>query len=346
MPEITIFTDAAWMRRADELIAEYSFKSWAGRLALGDLYPPDEAADAEPETAFNSLADLANLPIWVAWREEKKPDGSLTKVPKNPRTGGNASVPTNPRTYGTRAAAERRAEQITKTTKGGIGVVLGPLPNGQHLAAIDLDSCRDVASGAITPRAQEVIRRFNTYAEISPSNTGVKFFFQMTAVDIVALYKLLGFNHNGEQIKRKSFEPGDHREMAIDTARFYAVTDQRLEDYPETFRLVPFSDVAWFLKTAGPNYLAAAQQSKNAFEASGDRQRADRDQSGSGHGFRFMQDCHADGMDYEQARAAILADESKAGEWANRVDRPPHDHVQEGATGRLRDQARGHRVRS
>src|SRR5436190_15400468 len=162
MPEITIFTDAAWMRRADELIAEYSFKSWAGRLALGDLYPPDEAADAEPETAFNSLADLANLPIWVAWREEKKPDGSLTKVPKNPRTGGNASVPTNPRTYGTRAAAERRAEQITKTTKGGIGVVLGPLPNGQHLAAIDLDSCRDVASGAITPRAQEVIRRFNT----------------------------------------------------------------------------------------------------------------------------------------------------------------------------------------
>ena len=45
-----------------------------------------------------------------------------------------------------------------------------------------------------------------------------------------------------------------------------------------------------------------------------------RDESGSGYGFRFMQDCHARGMNYEQARAAILADKNEAGEWANRVD--------------------------
>jgi hypothetical protein len=44
------------------------------------------------------------------------------------------------------------------------------------------------------------------------------------------------------------------------------------------------------------------------------------DQSGSGYGFRFMQDCHARGMNYEQACAAILADKNQAGEWANRVD--------------------------
>src|SRR5262249_2806444 len=45
-----------------------------------------------------------------------------------------------------------------------------------------------------------------------------------------------------------------------------------------------------------------------------------RDESGSGYGFRFMQDCHAKDMSYEQARAAILADENEAGEWASRVD--------------------------
>ena len=44
------------------------------------------------------------------------------------------------------------------------------------------------------------------------------------------------------------------------------------------------------------------------------------DESGSGYGFRFMRDCRAQGMNYEQARTAILADKNKAGEWANRVD--------------------------
>jgi hypothetical protein len=45
-----------------------------------------------------------------------------------------------------------------------------------------------------------------------------------------------------------------------------------------------------------------------------------RDESGSGYGFRFFQDCKRRGLDYEAAREAILADEGKAGEWAQRVD--------------------------
>jgi hypothetical protein len=45
-----------------------------------------------------------------------------------------------------------------------------------------------------------------------------------------------------------------------------------------------------------------------------------RDKTGSGHGFRFMQECHVRGLSYAQASAAILSDKTKAGEWANRVD--------------------------
>src|SRR5262245_15585899 len=45
-----------------------------------------------------------------------------------------------------------------------------------------------------------------------------------------------------------------------------------------------------------------------------------RDESPSGYGFRFMQDCRAQGMNYEQARTAILADKTTAGEWARRAD--------------------------
>jgi hypothetical protein len=55
-------------------------------------------------------------------------------------------------------------------------------------------------------------------------------------------------------------------------------------------------------------------------KAAGNDSGGDRDESGSGHGFRFMLDCHTEGMSYQEARAAILADKNEAGEWANRVD--------------------------
>src|SRR5262249_45413373 len=45
-----------------------------------------------------------------------------------------------------------------------------------------------------------------------------------------------------------------------------------------------------------------------------------RDESGSGNGFRCMRDCRAQGINYEEARAAIKTDKTEAGEWANRVD--------------------------
>ncbi|MGA7487904.1 MAG: DUF3987 domain-containing protein, partial [Xanthobacteraceae bacterium] len=267
-----------------------------------------------------TLADLAGERQWVAWREELR-DGALTKVPKNPATGGNAQVPTNPKTYGTRAQAERRGQRIRRTAKGGFGIMLGPLPNGEHLAGIDLDSCRDPESGALAPWAQGVIERFNTYAEVSPSCTGVKLFYRVSERGIGKLRTLIGNNVEGKPLTRKAFPAGKHREVAIDTARFYAVTDQRLDGSPMGLRTVAFADVEWFVREAGPSYLAAqrAGNSKDGY-ADLEEHRIVLDESGSGYGFRFMQQCHAEGMSYEQACAAILADEDEAGEWGNRVD--------------------------
>ena len=205
--------------------------------------------------------------------------------------------------------------------------MLGDLPNGYYLIGIDLNSCRD-ANGAIADWAQGVITRFGTYAEVSPSGTGVKLFCLLSADDMSKLLDLLGTNKtDSKQLTRKTFAAGKHREVAIDTARFYAITEQRLDDCPESFRLVPYADVEWFIKVAGPNYLQQ-QQSGNGhaptafgrltakLSGSGHQQ----DESGSGHGFRFMQKCRAEGMNYEAACEAILADEGDAGEWANRVD--------------------------
>jgi hypothetical protein len=243
---------------------------------------------------------------------------------------------------------KRRGIEI-KSAKGcGIGVVLGELSDGRYLVGIDLDSCRDSKSGRIADWAQEVIERFDTYGEISPSGTGVKLFFLMNADDMAELRELLGCNEKGEQLTRKTFSAGKHREVAIDTARFYAVTNQHLKGSPKNFRLVPFSDAEWFIKQAGPHYLALPQttqkamsnearrslnkgtrparvlnrenrrlqgksqgmgqpnrkptgngHAKNAYEALDDEQQHERDESGSGYGFRFMRDCHVKGMTEE-----------------------------------------------
>jgi hypothetical protein len=266
---------------------------------------------------YESFADFANLKMWVAWRlESDKQGGRPRKVPKNPATGNNAQVPTNSATYGTRAAAEQRfAKFEAKGAEGGIGIVLSVLANGWHLAGIDLDSC--IEGNSIAYWAVTIIERFNTYAEISPSRTGVKLFFVMNAADFDKLLNLLG------QRTRKAWSIGEHREVAIDTARFYAVTEQCLTNNPTTLRLVPFADVAWFINEAAPEYHKSRGNGhdQNNYQSYGsEHQPYEPDESGSGYGFRFMRDCHAQGMSYDEAREAILADENEAGDWARRVD--------------------------
>jgi hypothetical protein len=272
--------------------------------------------------AHSSLADFANAKRWVAWRMETRKD-EPTKMPKNPATGGNARVPTAPSTYGTRVAAEKRWQKLErKGVVGGIGIVLGKLNNDRYLAGIDLDSCRERKTGKIADWAKEVDQRFATYAEVSPSGSGIKLFFLMSAADMGKLHARLGFNGEGKQITRKTFAAGEHREVAIDIARFYAVTNQQFGKV-KNFRLVPFSDVAWFIDEVGPHYLAQQREGNghaDPFAAYGNELHADLDKSGSGYGYRFMMDRRGEGMDYEEAREAILADDYEAGEWANRSD--------------------------
>jgi hypothetical protein len=263
---------------------------------------------------LKSLAALADDRRWVAYQIELR-KGRPTKVPKNPRTGENARVPTDPATYdGTRAEAEQRFQKIKRSgADGGIGIVLGRLDDDYHLVGVDLDS--SIENDVIAGWAKEVIKRFETYAEVSPSGTGVKLFFMMTATGFAKLTGLI----DGKT--RKFFSAGEHREVALDTARFYAVTDQRLKGCREQFRLVSFADVKWFVEEAGPNYLARQAGNGAARHAGNghDHHRA-RVNSGSGFGIRFFMSCRAKGMSYEQACKAIGADAGPAGQWARRVD--------------------------
>ena len=124
------------------------------------------APTPSPFPTDNPPAELCVLPQWVAWRYEER-DGKRTKVPISPRTGSLASA-TDATTWTDFTTAAAYAS--TRTNVAGIGFVLAP---DDPYLVIDLDGCRDAATGALSPEAHETVERFATYTEVSPSGTGV-----------------------------------------------------------------------------------------------------------------------------------------------------------------------------
>ena len=110
--------------------------------------------------------ELKAQPQWVAWRQEER-EGKPTKIPYQPRNPKKKASSTNPDTWGTFEQALSVAQ-----TNGfhGIGYVFSPQDD---YAGIDLDHCRNPETGEISEWAWEIIRRLNSYTEISPSGTGV-----------------------------------------------------------------------------------------------------------------------------------------------------------------------------
>lgn len=147
----------------------------------GQNVTPSKRRDIEDNFAdvfrsHETLRDLADLPVFVAWRLDTR-DGRETKVPYA-ATGPSRAKADDPTTWGTMAQAERRARSLLKGGRtGGIGIELGQLPDGRHLGGLDLDTCRDPETGEFDAWAAELIDRFGTYTEVSPSGTGAKAFF-------------------------------------------------------------------------------------------------------------------------------------------------------------------------
>ena len=269
--------------------------------------------DGAPVTgAPRSLVELAERPYWVAWREEEREsqNGEIktTKIPYDPRLGRKARIPTDPSTWNTFERAERRASSLDDGRPVGTGIVLGDhFENELCLIGIDLDGC--ILDGRRIDRiAKDVISRFASYAEVSPSRNGIKCFFWISSFDYTNARQLIGGK------LRKSFVVAEHKEIALDLGRYYTVTGDNLRSY-QSLRVVTFEDIRWLLEDAGPQFLQRHRPSNIS-----DGRNSARDESGSGWGFRFMQDYKRRRLTFDQARAAILADRGPAGEWARRSD--------------------------
>ena len=107
-----------------------------------------------------ALQEIKQIHRWVAWQYEVK-NGRLTKMPKSPANGRNASVSDQ---FTWSGYEQARAAQI-KHGFAGVGFVL---VSGDNLCGGDLDNCLDWCGDL--PK--------ETYWEYSPSGEGIRFLFR------------------------------------------------------------------------------------------------------------------------------------------------------------------------
>lgn len=112
-------------------------------------------------------AELIERRQWVLWSQVSR-DGKPTKVPF--QTNRTAAKTTDPATWTTFAEAQ------AAYSSGGFSGVGYVFAADDPFCGIDLDGCRNAETGEVAEWAKAIINRFGSYAEVSPSQTGVKIF--------------------------------------------------------------------------------------------------------------------------------------------------------------------------
>ncbi|GCF15657.1 hypothetical protein Harman_35920 [Haloarcula mannanilytica] len=154
----------------------------------------------EPEAIPETLRERDQ---WVCWREENR-DGKPTKIPVTPGAGGFASATASE----TWASFEAALDYTETEHADGIGFVF---TNDDPIVGVDLDDCRDPETDDVDDAALDIIKRLDSYTEVSPSGTGYHVLITGTLPD--------GRNRRG------SVE-------LYDTARFFTVTGDHVERTP------------------------------------------------------------------------------------------------------------------
>lgn len=152
--------------------------------------------------------ELKRRETWICWRYEFKEDrGEWTKVPADPNTGSHASS-TDPDTWAAFDQALTHHESEANTD--GLGFVFAP---EDDIVGIDLDHCRDPDTERPDGWVVDVVKRLDSFTEVSPSGTG---------------YHIFGMGEVPDGGNRK----GDI-EM-YDSGRFFTVTGHRVDTSPLT----------------------------------------------------------------------------------------------------------------
>src|SRR6516164_6680229 len=184
-----------------------------GRKAA--LLPRPETPPATlPVQPENVPAKLKARDQWVVWRwkwregTNGKP-GKWTKEPYRPREPSRPAKVNDSSTWGTfdEALAVYRAGRAD-----GIGFVFA---EDDPYCGVDLDDCRDPATGEVAGWARPLVADLDSYSERSPTGTGAKVYLRA--------------RHAGPGHRLK-YATGEVE--VYDKARFFAVTGRRLDGSP------------------------------------------------------------------------------------------------------------------
>lgn len=150
-------------------------------------------------------AALKRLRQWVGFAllPPRTPGEKPRKVPKDPRTGRNAST-TNARTWGSFSEA---SSAVARFGLAGVGFVF----TDSGFTGVDFDYCRDAETGVIEHGVLSQVRELASYTEISPTGTGI--------------HVIVRGNLPGKGIKVGKVE-------VYDNGRFFTVTGKRVPDTP------------------------------------------------------------------------------------------------------------------
>ena len=110
--------------------------------------------------------ELIKLSQWVGWKNKKRTNGKIGKIPIDPITGSFAKT-SDPNTWG---SFENAVEYFENNRLQGVGFVFS---QNDSFVGIDIDDCISADTGEIEPHAKEIIDQLNSYTEISPSGKGV-----------------------------------------------------------------------------------------------------------------------------------------------------------------------------
>jgi P4 family phage/plasmid primase-like protien len=186
-----------------------------------------------------ALQELTQQNRWVPWRlvPRTNDDGEirLDKIPLDFQGG----YPTDPHNTSNQITYSRACDAVDRLHATGVGYVLVAADN---YTALDCDRCRDAQTGTLEPWAAELIRRFSSYTEVTPSREGVRIWV------------------HGQWSGKKHIYPQPGRAKAhlevYSQKRFLTVTGEHLIDSPpEVFDRQPELDqFVTELEPGGPNH--------------------------------------------------------------------------------------------
>jgi putative DNA primase/helicase len=187
---------------------------------------------------------LLNERRWHVWRFDERKNGKLAKVPYNKTSMVRANDPSTWMSYDDAVRLKEAG------TFEGLGIQLGQIGHDLHLVGLDLDTCRSTASGEIAGWAVAILEAIPSYAEISPSGTGLKVFFFISKKTLEAVTA----KSNARTGKTWKGGTGKHPPCCdlYFNGRYFAVTGQHWEGSPDEIREVSLEHVLRLFEDLGP----------------------------------------------------------------------------------------------